>query len=277
MQENQKDSSQLLLMSDAKMPIKIEDITKPPAIEAIIELKFAPPEEAVSVDIFADLIKQFEGDFPVVKNFYMHMAKLDLGQQSSSNAQGHTRQLGYNLQTAETGNYQTIWFHLDKLLVSNVGLYCGGDPLIELFERAWKAYTKCTNYKKADRLAMRYINRIEMSPDDMHKRLTVLPSLPEVDSPILINEVMCSSAIADEKLENKANLNYFFKTKSQAEDGTEKIEVFIDIDAYYQGEIDNQKWDIIRNKLESIRKFKNVFFLGSFTQDGLKEFTDENG
>lgn len=263
-------------MSDAKMPITIEDITKPPAIEAIIELKFPPPEEAVSVDIFADLIKEFESEFPVVKKFYMHMAKLDLGQQSASNTQGHTRQLGYNLQTAETGNYQTVWFHLDKLLVSNVGLYCGGDPLIELFERAWKAYVKCTNYKKADRLAMRYINKIEMHPDDLHKRLTVLPALPEVDSPIFINEMMCSSAVADEKLENKANLNYFFKTKSQAEDGTEKIEVFIDIDAYYQGEIDNQKWDIIRSKLESIRKFKNIFFLGSFTQDGLKEFTGEN-
>lgn len=263
-------------MLDAKMPITIKDITKPPAIEAIIELKFSPPEEAVSVDIFADLIKEFENEFPVVKKFYMHMAKLDLGQQSASNAQGHTRQLGYNLQTAESGNYQTIWFHLDKLLVSNVGPYCGGDSLIELFEKAWKAYVKCTNYKKADRLAMRYINRLEMQPDDLHKRLTVLPALPDVENPIFINEMMCSSAVADEKLENKANLNYFFKTKSQAEDGTETIEVFIDIDAYYQGEIDNQKWDIIRSKLESIRNFKNVFFLGSFTQEGLKEFTNES-
>lgn len=254
-------------MSEVKK-IVIDDIKTPPAIEAIIELRFPPPEEKVSIGLISGLTKEFEADFPVVKNYYTYMAHFEMGKNLPSPQHlNESRQIGYNLQSSEDGDCQTIWFHLDKILVSNVGKYCGGDKLISLFKRALSSYLKATGYVKADRLAMRYINRVNYSPESLSKKVSMVPALPDIGAKILINEMMLGSAVADDLLQNKANLNYFFKS---IDDGS--IQFILDIDAYFQGEIDTKNVDFVDARLKSIRDFKNKFFLNSFTQEGLEDF-----
>ena len=249
-----------------KIRIEASEITKPPVIEAIIAAEFSVPEEPINPKNFEDLVRMFSIEFPIVKPPRGHEPKtLRPTYVAPMSAPG------VRLQSSEEDSYLALSIQINKISVSAVGQYCGGDKLIGLFERVFVAYTKMVDVTDPIRIGMRYINKVCYDAEELEKKLTILPTLPELDTPVMLNSMFYASSIADQELRNKANLAYFFEALGNI-DGKDCLNLIIDIDAFQEISDTGLDMRAVMQRLESIREFKNYLFTSTFTDKGLEDF-----
>jgi uncharacterized protein (TIGR04255 family) len=238
------------------------------------DLKRAPITEAlVDVRILADATLTAERLRPLAESIADEYPKLDerRGFSAQLRVEGgkivpSSQDLGFGgiWLTSRDGN-RIAQFRTDGFTLNNVGGgYVGGDVLIDEALRLWEMFAHVVRASAVTRLALRYINRLELplkGGDDFGRFLAKPPELPP-EAPQAFSKFL--SRIEAEDGATKATV-----VVTQKFDGTEgptvPVPVIIDIDAFFPRQSDAST-ATLRRELVVLRALKNRCFFSLLTE-----------
>lgn len=146
---------------------------KPPITEAIIDLRVELPSNS---DV-EQLKKAHDGKaYPEVKPLRTATGHLEVGKQVSTTAT--SKQIGYWFRSAN-GGHQIYQARLDGFTMSRLAPYERWQPFRDEARRLWNVYKAAVDPQRVVRLAVRYINRIDM-PLPLDDFKDYLRTCPEV-------------------------------------------------------------------------------------------------
>lgn len=159
-------------------------------------------------------------------------------------------------------------FRVDGFTFNRLHPYTSWEELFPLAIELWRLYSTIARPEVITRLAVRYINRIPLPPDQI-KFETYLRSAPVVppELPQYVSSFLTRVTIHDPALDIAAHIAQALETD---ESGRHRAVIF-DIDAFKQGEfaIDDPA---IEETLKRLREFKNLIFFNSLTEETLRQF-----
>ena len=240
-------------------------LAKPPITEALVDLRIVSnagigpeqlqPLRAGLAELYPkfDEKRQFEAEFRVEGGRLMPPTSQDLGFQ------------GLWLTSAD--GTRIAQFRPDGFTFNNVGLeaYMGGEALLDEALGLWSRFSDLVKPEAVTRLALRYLNRLDLPlrvGDEFTRFLTAPPELPdgapqtvtEFLSRIVSHDETGATAIVTQKLERTE---------------TFPVPVIVDIDVFFLAELEPHP-DNLRSLLETLRNLKNRTFFALLTEEAVR-------
>jgi uncharacterized protein (TIGR04255 family) len=148
--------------------------SRAPITEAIIELRAKLPEGITAADLEKCGADQ-TGAYPTKKKLNLSVGQLELGERLSTSAS--TRHMGFLFASAD--NKQVFQARVDGLAVSRLAPYDRWEPFRDEARRLWNVYRKVAKPAKVERMAVRYINRLDL-PLPVPEMKDYFRTVPEV-------------------------------------------------------------------------------------------------
>lgn len=230
-----------------------------PIVEAIIEIRCGLPRETTLAEL---ALAADPADFPVVQKRVIVTGRLDVGPQGiASSTTGE--QTGHVFRSHD--DHHVLQSRLDGFAFAMVSPYSDWDSFTGLAERHWYRYRDVAKPLRAQRVGVRYINRIEVPgahvevKDYLRTAVDVSPYLPQ-----LMNSYFLQVGIPLPQFRAFATVT---STIMEAEtvSGTGLI---LDIDTWQDVNIDLEETDAgaqIEERLKTLRNAKNYVFEASIT------------
>jgi uncharacterized protein (TIGR04255 family) len=151
-------------------------LTHPPISEALIDIRIAGVEP--THDALTALRKSLESRYPRFEEQRAFEATLAPSKGTvESKDQGFVGYFLYSEDNKTVVQLKTSGFTLNRLTP-----YTGGDVLVEEALRVWEMYANVVRPTAVTRLAIRYINKLQLplrEGDDLHRFLHAPPIVPE--------------------------------------------------------------------------------------------------
>lgn len=236
---------------------------KAPVAEAVIDIR-AAVGAGVSADDFRSLVSQLAEQFPSsapMQNFEMGVEQ-EIGQE----AKFHTAHayIGQRLQTADAR--RVLQLRLDGFTYSWLAPYDTWDAFKAEARELWNQFSVIGKHKVANRLAVRFINRINLSdprPIELKRYFNIMPKMPEtlggdVDTFFMQLQISMNECTPGAR----AIINF------AGNEASEKIhsELILDFDVFIESEFACNN-DFIWTKIDGLRTCKNVLFESCITND----------
>lgn len=176
-----------------------------------------------------------------------------------------TTQNGYRFQSADAT--QVVQARTDGIAISRLRPYRDWVSLMAEARDVWEAYSEATGVPSVSRLALRYINRIEI-PLPFADFKEYFLTIPEVATgiPQGLAAFFMQLTIPFEQIGAIAIIN---QTIDVSADPRERLPVIFDIEVNRMGRVEGAGlWSM----LESLRTAKNQIFFGSLTPKCLELF-----
>jgi uncharacterized protein (TIGR04255 family) len=241
---------------------------KAPITEALIDFRVEFSSE-VNLDSLKDVQRSVEPDYPIVENIILAQGQFQAG--SSVSASASQRDLGYRFLSND--RKRILQARLDGFTFSQLEPYHNWGTLQSETQRLWKVYRSVTQPKTVRRVAVRYINRLDL-PIDSSGFLDFkdyLQTVPEV-SPALsqgLSDYFMQLQIPQEDLQALLIINEaMLPPLSQ-----DTVSLLLDIDLFSTVEFAADS-DAIWSLLEKFRDRKNEVFeacITDKTRDLLKQ------
>ena len=235
-------------------------LNHPPIVEALVDLRASVPGDFEMFDALADELK---GEFPTKEQRRHLEAKIEIRdgklvqQRVDSSAFGGVRLANVD---------QTIYaqFRPDGFTLNNMKAYVGGDHLIDKALTLWELLVRRTMPEAVSRVALRYVNRLELplkSGDEFTRYLTSTPDLPE-GAPQRISQFL--SRIVGHDAQRQATAVVIQQLKEQQ--GGQPVVLTVDVDVFRSGTfpVDSAA---LREILDSLRMLKNETFFSLITDE----------
>ena len=150
-------------------------------------------------------------------------------------------------------------FRVDGFTFNRLQPYTSWDSVYPEAMRLWRSYVDIVKPEAATRLAVRYINRIELPEPvgNLDQYFTTTPRIP-LDIPQVLNGFLTRVMIAHPELKLSANVTQALEHRIDAAG----IVIILDIDAYRSGQFAPLGTDIDR-VFGHLRQYKNEIFFGS--------------
>lgn len=233
-------------------------LSRPPISEALVDFRasVAPPKEA-----FHALAKELESRFPRVRE--MQQVKAVLQVKDGRLEPSDTEALGYHGVRLETEDGSlVVQFRPDGFTLNNLKTYLGGDLLIEEAVKWWSLFASRMKPDKVSRVALRYINKLELplrDGDSFDRFLTSAPDMP-AGAPQAISDFLCRVVGFDEVEQVRAIVTQRFGGRR----GGGNPSLLIDLDVFKQDEFAPTA-ELLRPVLQSLRIHKNRIFFALLT------------
>ena len=144
-----------------------QTLKNPPISEAVIDIRLA---EALSDfdEISSGLLKELEVSYPKKEEIRSFQVSYRIN--ASDLPVPLDSRVGYRLESQD-GKY-VLQLKKDGIALSNVGAYDGWDTFIKKFTDLWAKFNKKISMAKISRIAVRYINKFELSKkhEDYYKK-----------------------------------------------------------------------------------------------------------
>jgi uncharacterized protein (TIGR04255 family) len=244
-------------------------VENPPIVEALIDLR-VQARDGLKVEELTSLRGRLATDYPKVKDIHQLQAEIafeaSLGTVASKQAHGRT---GLRFEK-EDGTY-VFQAQVGGFTLSRVRDYEDFPSLKRHAQALWSTYCAVTSPASVSRVAVRYINRLELPAPigDITEYLRCNPPIPE-SAPKTVTEFLSRVVMEDE---SGASVN-FVQATDNASAPMAKVAVIIDIDVFKAVSLnpsDAAIWDL----LDHFRILKNRVFFGSVTERAL-EVLDEH-
>ena len=147
-----------------------------PIVEALIDLQVILPGD-VTINQLGDLAISLQDRYPVKQNFVELAAKLEAQPDGEVHTEASQQHTGYRVSNPETN--QVIIARFSGLTVSVLAPYSRWEDLRRAAQEAWSAYKTICHPVHVTRIAVRYINRLDL-PDTIAPvtdYIQVFPSL----------------------------------------------------------------------------------------------------
>jgi uncharacterized protein (TIGR04255 family) len=154
-----------------------------PITEAIIDLR-VEPRAGISAETFAAAREGEDAAYPSREEMYEAAGTMEF-RKGAATASAHQRQTGYRFTSADGKNI--FQARSDGFTLSRLAPYESWEPFRDEARRLWSGYRKRFGPAQITRLAVRYINRIDM-PGNRVDLKRYLRTAPEV-SPDLPQDV----------------------------------------------------------------------------------------
>ena len=239
-------------------------LPKAPITEALIDIRARLPE-ATDLDQLTPFRDQVRSDYPTCRERQQWSGQLQFkGSEPPVVRAGSGRPDGYLLTSAD--GCQVVQARLDGFTFSRLKPYQTWTDLRDSARSLWQSYCQVAKPEQATRIAVRYINRLELPVPFKDFRDWVLTT-PDV-APGLPQELagfFFRLHIPFEKPHGFVNLIQALEPGEY----TEHVPLIFDIDAFRPLQLDPSDDEIWR-QMDDLRIIKNQVFFSSIT-DKLKE------
>jgi uncharacterized protein (TIGR04255 family) len=225
--------------------------SRAPITEALIELQVEP---STTLAILADIQSHLEGDYPTRQDFSLLQGQMVAGSEVSSTP------IGYRFLSAD--QKQIVLARLDSFTFSRLSPYdCWGSFRKET-QRLWEVYQSLTNPKAITRLAVRYVNQLDL-PLPLEDFKEYLQTVPEV-SPTLFPQGLSGYFMQLQVPQENPGGMLILNEAIVPPSNPDVVSVLLDIELSQMGNLRNNEveiWDC----LEKLRTRKNQVFESCIT------------
>jgi uncharacterized protein (TIGR04255 family) len=237
-----------------------------PITEAMIDFR-VKARTAFRPEEFTDLRGRLREQFPHVDEQRGLQATFGI-----TKGQGHptvVQDLGLQGYHFKTLDRKTIaQFRVDGFTFNRLHPYTSWDELFPQAMELWRLYCCISVPDAITRLAVRYINRIVLPLGGVtfETYLRTAPVIPP-ELPQYVSSFLTRVTIHDPTANIAAHVAQALETSAPGH----QLSVILDIDAYKQREFSRDD-PTIEQTFDQLRRFKNVIFFKSLTDDALRLF-----
>ncbi len=239
-----------------------------PIVEAVIDIR-ARAESAWEESTISQQLKPRLADYPSVVSQSEVRQEFKLGPGKPPEAT--TQDLGWKGLRFQSADQRHIaQFNRDGFVFSRLHPYESWEQLNREAMRLWEFYAEMARPTEAQRIGLRFINRIELSPQELRLEDYIQPA-PEpprdLDLPFL-------SFLHHDMLAVPGHpyaINVIRTIQPAQSPGTEGAAVILDIDVFTLRAVELRE-EVLKQRLAEMRWLKNKVFFGSVTQKALGRF-----
>jgi uncharacterized protein (TIGR04255 family) len=160
-----------------------------------------------------------------------------------------------------------VQFRADGFTLNRLKPYPGWEEIFPTALELWKLYCSVAIPDGVTRLALRYINRINLPPDpgEFGRYMRAAPEVPR-ELPQEVRAFFTRITIVDSQRDLAAHIS-----QSLGLDSRSQTTLLLDVDAFREGSWAPLDPEIERS-FQSLREFKNLIFFNSLTEEALGEF-----
>jgi len=232
-----------------------------PITEALLDIRVQSPEDITlqTLETFNDSIKERFSDKQLKVSYHAEIKFSPKGGDSEISSPSG-RPEGYLFRSASEN--KIVQARLDGFTFNKLKPYENWEKLRTEALNLWGLYLKLARPIKITRIALRYINRIEipLPIKEFKDYILTLPDSPS-DLPLEVNHFFMSINCVNDIIQAKAVINETI----EAITADNKLPLIFDIDVYrttnYEGNSE-EIWE----EFEKLRAFKNEIFFKSITK-----------
>jgi len=246
----------------------VRHLSKAPIVEAIVDLrvKAAPGLDARSLEAVHGQIKD---RFPKLERFQVQQALFSLS--PASRPEVVTTELGLQGFVFKSEDEREIaQFRVDGFTFSRLKQYTSWREVVDAALDLWKRYISLASPLAVTRVALRYVNRIQLGDLPLDQYLTVGPRIPP-GLPDVVTGFLNRMFIADRNTDRHAIITQVLEPRvSNAPQN-----LLLDIDVYNEfkdAAATSLDFNGIVKSLDRLHDFKNQVFFASLTEQVIKGF-----
>ena len=242
-------------------------LNKAPITEALVDLRVKLPE-GTDLEKLASIHQSISSDYPKKQERMRMEGEIDI--KSGKFISRMTSVDGYIYRSGD--EKQVVQTRLDGFTFSRLKPYQNWETLRQEALRLWEIYSEIAEPEAITRVALRYINLMEipLPINDFSQYLTSPPIIPD-KLPQEINNFLIRYAFHHPLFAADAIVTQSLKTTTGGETPTH-LPVIIDIDVFTVPSSANRSTEKIWSIINGLRKFKNLVFFNSITPESVELF-----
>ena len=246
---------------------EVRYLNNAPITEAIIDFRVKLPSE-FKVEAFLELKSTIGDRFQKVEERKLFSSQFGLkkGKPQPPSAEYHGVH-GYFFRP-ETDK-KVVQFRIDGFTFSRLKPYTNWEELFSEAKELWAMYCDIAQPEAVTRLAVRFINHINipLPIDDLSDYFTASPKIPDNIKGV-ISGFLSKVVVYDQEMDVATNIVQALEKSTKPD---KHITVVLDIDSYKTGDFsvsNGEIWDIFAN----LRIVKNQIFFSSITDETARLF-----
>ncbi len=242
------------------MSPEVQHLENAPIKEALIDIRIKPLPSAPEQS-FQNIKQAILDDYPNSRDIQQAQITLAL---SDSSAQSKQEYLGVAYISKD--GKQIFQARINGFTFSRLKPYTSWESIRVEAQRLWGLYRDSFKPEQITRLAVRYINRLELqSPLNFSDYLTAPPNKPK-NTPEELISFLTRNVVPISKYQAITILTQAMEQVTKEN----KVPIIIDIDVFVEKEFDVTEnfWEI----LDGFREIKNQFFFGSITDKAMEMY-----
>jgi len=245
----------------------VRHLNNAPITEAIIDFRVKLPS-AFKVETFLELKKTLGHRFPKVEDrkLFTSQFKITKGEPQPPSSEYHGIQ-GYFFRP-ET-EIKVAQFRIDGFTFSRLKPYTNWEEMFEEARELWGMYNGITQPEAVTRIAVRYINHINipLPIDDLSDFFTASPKIPDNIQGV-ISGFLSKVIVYDQEMDVATNIVQALEKSTKPD---KHITIVLDIDSFKTGDFNvnnGEMWEIFAH----LRNTKNQIFFSSITDETARLF-----
>jgi uncharacterized protein (TIGR04255 family) len=236
-------------------------LARPPIVEALVDFRVAVAAP-VDASKFESLRDELAARFPTAEQKQRVGSQLTI--EAGKVASATTQVVAVGLFFRSADEKRIAQFRTDGFTVNHLAPYSSGDALLTDALDLWPLYQTIAKPQAVTRIALRYINRLELPyrpGDDFTRFLTTPPDLP-VPAPRTVSSFL-SRIVAHE-----SPATVIVTQRLEGVPGNGPPTVLIDIDAFQDGQLPSSRHDLAE-RFQQLRGLKNRTFFALLTDEAV--------
>ena len=239
---------------------KPRPLTRPPIVEALVDLQASVPGDP---EMFKALADELKDEFPNKEQLRNFEAKIEIKDGKLVPPRIDDAAFG-GIRVANVDRTIYVQFRPNGFTLNNLTVYMGGDQFIDKAMTLWEMLVERAKPEIVSRVALRYINRLELPltrGDEFTQYLTSSPDLPE-GAPQQVSQFLSRIVGHDEQRQATAVVIQQLKEQQAGQ----SIRITVDVDVFRTGRfpVDSAA---LREILGLLRMLKNETFFSLLTDE----------
>jgi uncharacterized protein (TIGR04255 family) len=240
-------------------------LSRPPITEALVDFGFVS-DEGLTSDRAQPLRQALAAEYPKAEEKRQLEAQFRV--EAGKLLPPRARDLGFHgLFLRSDDATKLVQFRADGFTFNNVERYIGGEALLQEALRLWQLFLPVARPSAVKRVAMRYLNRLDLplkEGEEFRDYLTSPPELPDEApqrvssflSRIVAHDATGATAIVTQKLDTLRR-------------PAPPVSVIIDVDVFFEEDLDPTA-ESLRPRLDRLRILKNEVFFSLLAEETVK-------
>lgn len=238
-----------------------------PIIEATIDFR-TEQDPDLQLEDLAALGEKLSGDYPERGDAYIYSSSIQAGETEYPKVDSSNQHLGYAYASKDSRYILTV--SLDSFSFSVRAPYDKWETFRDEAHRLWDLYKTSSSPKSVTRIALRYINRINISEPEGVELATYLRAYPTISSDWPSGGNMQDFFMQVRLWQEDLSCWSIVNETPESPYGEDNESIILDFDIFreefetsWEAEDDSAVW----NFLEQLHKRKNDFFEASITEE----------
>ena len=239
---------------------KPRPLKRPPIVEALVDLQASVPGDP---EMFKALADELKYEFPTKRQLHNFEAKIEVKDGKLVPPRVDSEAFG-GIRVTNVDRTIYVQFRPNGFTLSNLKVYMGGDQFIDKAMTLWELLVERAKPEIVSRVALRYINRLEIplkQGDEFTRYLTSAPDLP-AGAPQQVSQFLSRIVGQDEQRQATAVVIQ----QLQGQQPGRSIAVTVDVDVFRTGDFPVDS-TALRAVLGSLRMLKNETFFSLLTDE----------